>query len=327
MTARPIRFTRLGTFYILFTVGVGAAAINTGNNLLYLILGILLGFIVVSGLLSDSGLWGVGTQWRPLENLYAGRPASFACEVRKGWFPAVGITLTAAWSGAHKVQHLLHWIGAHRSVEHSFSVTPTRRGWLELRQVGYKTRFPFGFFEKFHVESRSERWLVYPKVELLNLHDAVADSLRAAHRPAARAGSGAAPFLFRDFREGDAANRIHWKLSAKRQELIVNEMEEEADNGDTLFVARWPTTLTYEKGERLISFVASLAYTLHQAGRPVGLMAPGATFPSETSRAQIDLILKYLALVNLKNSKEDTARVIETGHTVDVIALWSGLHG
>ena len=54
MLTRPIRFTRFGTFYILFTIGVGAAAINTGNNLLYLILGMLLGFIVISGFLSAS---------------------------------------------------------------------------------------------------------------------------------------------------------------------------------------------------------------------------------------------------------------------------------
>src|ERR1019366_2941261 len=79
MLTRPIRFTRFGTFYVLFSIGVGAAAINTGNNLLYLILGILLGLIVISGFLSDSGLWGVTGTWAPLGSLYAGEKGLMEC--------------------------------------------------------------------------------------------------------------------------------------------------------------------------------------------------------------------------------------------------------
>ena len=37
-------------------VGVGFAAINTGNNLLYLLLGWLLSFIIASGILSEMTL-------------------------------------------------------------------------------------------------------------------------------------------------------------------------------------------------------------------------------------------------------------------------------
>src|SRR4051812_50090552 len=89
MVARPIRFTRFGTFYVLFSIGVGAAAINTGNNLLYLILGILLGFIIISGFLSDSGLWGIQTEWTPLGSFYVDQKARMTCRVEKGWFPGV----------------------------------------------------------------------------------------------------------------------------------------------------------------------------------------------------------------------------------------------
>ena len=50
---RKLRFTREGKYYVLLTFGVGLAAINSGNNLLYLILGMLLAFIIASGVLSD----------------------------------------------------------------------------------------------------------------------------------------------------------------------------------------------------------------------------------------------------------------------------------
>ena len=50
---RKLKITREGKYFIGITFGVGFAAINTGNNLLYLLLGMLLSLIVVSGVLSE----------------------------------------------------------------------------------------------------------------------------------------------------------------------------------------------------------------------------------------------------------------------------------
>src|SRR5262245_40505715 len=43
---RRLKFTREGKFFVGITMGVGFAAINTANNLLYLLLGMLLALIV-----------------------------------------------------------------------------------------------------------------------------------------------------------------------------------------------------------------------------------------------------------------------------------------
>jgi hypothetical protein len=51
---RRLKLTREGKYFIGITFGVGFAAINTGNNLLYLLLGMLLSLIVVSGVMSSS---------------------------------------------------------------------------------------------------------------------------------------------------------------------------------------------------------------------------------------------------------------------------------
>src|SRR3954451_22169961 len=50
---RRLSFTREGRIIVILSVGVGFAAINTGNNLLYLLLGWLLSFIIASGILSE----------------------------------------------------------------------------------------------------------------------------------------------------------------------------------------------------------------------------------------------------------------------------------
>src|SRR5262249_59880057 len=48
--------TAVGQTYLVLTVGIGLAALNTGNNLLYLVLGLQLATIVVSGVLSEQAL-------------------------------------------------------------------------------------------------------------------------------------------------------------------------------------------------------------------------------------------------------------------------------
>lgn len=324
LATRPIRFTRFGTLYILFTVGVGAGAINTGNNLLYLILGILLGFIVVSGFLSDSGLWGVRSSWRPLESCYAGRPALFGCRLQKGWFPAVGVSVKAHWSDQQESHEFIHWVPARGQIDFSVLVTPQRRGWMRMVKESFSTRFPFGLFEKFHAAERTDQWLVYPAVLRLNLQSSELETRRSDSKPAQRIGLGAVPYHVRDFREGDPANRIHWKLSAKRQALLINEMEEEADQGDRLVVSQWPKGLTPEEIERLISFMASFAYSLIDEGRPVGLATPGITLPPEHSRSHLDRLLRYLALVDLGSEVEQkgSARSLSPGRDIDVLKLW-----
>ena len=50
---KAIRPTRDGWWCVFAAVGLGVAAVNTGNNLAYLLCSLLLALIIVSGMLSD----------------------------------------------------------------------------------------------------------------------------------------------------------------------------------------------------------------------------------------------------------------------------------
>ena len=89
---RRLRFTREGKFFVGITFGVGFAAINTANNLLYLLLGMLLALIVVSGVMSELSLRGLTVVRRLPLRAQVGRPHLVEIEVfnRKnshGWTP------------------------------------------------------------------------------------------------------------------------------------------------------------------------------------------------------------------------------------------------
>ena len=69
---RRLRPTRAGWSFFAITFGVGFAALNTGNNLLYLVLALMLSFLVLSGVLSESALRGIAVRRRLPRELYAG---------------------------------------------------------------------------------------------------------------------------------------------------------------------------------------------------------------------------------------------------------------
>src|ERR1700722_15845079 len=66
--------TRVGIGYVLVTLVIGIAALNTGNNLLYIIGAAMLAAILVSGIVSAWVLRWLELDIRLPEHVFAGRP-------------------------------------------------------------------------------------------------------------------------------------------------------------------------------------------------------------------------------------------------------------
>lgn len=92
---RKLRFTRDGVFYVVFTLGVGLAALNTGNNLLFLILGLLLSVIIISGILAESALRGVSVTRRIERDPVAEEPflVTYRLTNHKRAWPSLALTV------------------------------------------------------------------------------------------------------------------------------------------------------------------------------------------------------------------------------------------
>ena len=59
---------------VLITLGIGLGAMNTGNNLVYLVFGMMLGFITASGVISETSLRGIEADWIFPQELFAQTP-------------------------------------------------------------------------------------------------------------------------------------------------------------------------------------------------------------------------------------------------------------
>jgi len=66
--------TKVGIVYVLVTLVIGIAALNTGNNLLYIVVAAMLAAILVSGIVSALVLRGLELDIRLPEHMFAGRP-------------------------------------------------------------------------------------------------------------------------------------------------------------------------------------------------------------------------------------------------------------
>jgi len=65
--------TKAGVVYVLVTLVIGIAALNTGNNLLYIVVAAMLAAILVSGMISALVLQGLELDVRLPEHVFAGR--------------------------------------------------------------------------------------------------------------------------------------------------------------------------------------------------------------------------------------------------------------
>ena len=146
---RRLKFTREGKFFVGITLGVGFAAINTGNNLLYLLLGMLLALIVVSGLMSELTLRGLTVVRRLPLRAQVGRAHLVEIEVfnHKKQVPSYAIEVEDLRAGQPVDKRCFFLKISPKSGPGRGLIgrTPRKAGKRD-RHVGFRiaTRFPFG---------------------------------------------------------------------------------------------------------------------------------------------------------------------------------------
>jgi uncharacterized protein (DUF58 family) len=307
---RTIWPTRDGWWCLFTAMGLGVAAVNTGNNLLYLLSSMLLGLVVVSGILSEAVMRGLRLVLMPPVDLFAGRTAVVGATVanRKRRVPSYSITLEILASGG-AVERVLHLprieAGGERVV--TWPTTPSRRGRHRLPGLRVTTRFPFGVFVKSSRVILDEDVLVFPAVGPAPPH-LLRQLGGEGSAAASRRGRGHDLHNLRDYLPGDDPRLIHWRSSAKTRRLTVRELAAETTM-DTRIVLEGTGRDDRERLESALSDAASLAVHLLRAGARVELVGAGIRVPPGTGRVQERRLLTALALY------EPDAR---TADTVDI---------
>jgi len=304
---RTIWPTRDGWWSLFAALGLGIAAVNTGNNLLYLLSSMLLGLILVSGLLSEAVMRGLRLAPILPDEIHAGRPVLLGAVLanRKRRTPSCSLVLEALREGGAADRAMyVPWLAAGAERVVTWETANLRRGRRRLPGVRVSTRFPFGVFVKAGRPLLQEEVLVFPAVGPPPA--ALLREVGSGSTPVRRRGRGADLHNLRDYRAGDDPRLIHWRSSAKSGALTVRELEAETSLDTRIALegtgARDPVRL--EVG---LSEAGSLAVHLLALGAQVELSGPGLAVPLGRGRAQQRRILTALALYAPSAAQRPTA--------------------
>src|SRR6516164_3869390 len=167
------RISRAGWLYIGATLLVALAALNTGNNLLFLILACLISVILMSGILSSISLAGVGLRIELPEHIFAGQTVRATVELHneKLTLPSFGLRVEPVPAKDAPTAALLEqpvyfpYLPRQEAVKQSVPVTFLRRGLHLQDSFRLLTRFPFGFLEKTRRVAVKSEAPVYPSID------------------------------------------------------------------------------------------------------------------------------------------------------------------
>jgi uncharacterized protein (DUF58 family) len=286
------------------TLGVGFAAINTGNNLLYLLLGLLLALIVISGVLSELSLRHLRIVRRLPRRAQVERPHIVEIEVfnEKKRTPSYAIEVEDLRAGQSadkrcfylKISPLSAQVAAYRR-------TPARRGLDQHTGFRVATRYPFGLFEKSREIETGGTLITYPAVDPVRLTIEMTAKGMGGQTSIAR-GHGDEILGIRLMREGDDPRDIYWRRSANPEQMLLKERVHEGKRVVTLKLddtlpnsGKTPEML--ERFELRIREVASRAVAHLLRGDTVHLRTQSGQNLMATPATGADPILTFLALI------------------------------
>lgn len=268
-----VRITAAGLPFLAALIVLIAAAVNSGNNLVYLVVAALLGALVTSGIFSALNLTGLALDLEWPEQAFAGVPTPVRLRLgnQKRLLPSYSLRLAATSEAAgggpaaRMQAAYFAYLPARRHAAAASEITFPRRGPYSAAAFLLSSRFPFGLMDKrrrFQPADGAAAGLslvVYPQIlpaaESLAHWDA-----GAAEAAAAQPGEGEELYRLRPHAPGDSLRRIYWRASAKTGVLQVREFSREQEQRWRVLFALVPGGATPEQMEKAIALCASLIW-------------------------------------------------------------------
>ena len=332
---RSIRFTPEGTRFLLFTFGIGLAAINTGNNLFYLLLAMMLSLIVISGLLSEHCLRRLEIRRHVPDLIMANEPTTLTLSVanRHRHLPSFSLRLLDVVEGQEVDRGLaIHLLPAQSSMLLSYPLLATKRGWIRFEGIRAQTLFPFGLFLKKGFYATEAHLLVSPPIKPLALRFMDELVSEGQGESLSRRGHGTQLYNLRLYQPGDDSRSIHWMTTARTSQLIVRETEAEDQRRILVILSIVAPDESEPLFERSVTFVASLLWQLTERAYPVRLIVGREDSGLGSGSAHLFAMLRLLALcerhppetseANQSSESLSLPHEADRGYTVAVVP-WS----
>ena len=308
-----VRLTRIGVSFVVFTVIIGFAAINTGNNALYIGLSFMLGCLLLSGVASKNGLQRLNVEFERVQEAWAGRPAEGKLRIanRSTLWNVRDVIVTSPELAAPIFIPIINRRSDAR-VDASFLFA--RRGIVQLKVIDLYTRYPFGFFFKKRRARISGEVVVFPRLLDDQTERERFRPVDGELHPSNRAGIGTDVHSFREYVRGDSWRHIYWKKSASLGRWIMKQTEVETARAVQVVVDPYkPRGTSDDDFERMVSEATTFIFDALRRGLDVMLSMPRTSLrarPGEPATAM------FRALAVLEPAREPVAQAIDRNAVV-----------
>lgn len=269
-TGYSFRLPREGLIYLVIMCMLFIGSLIGRNNLLLMVFASLCGPFVMNG-------WFTFTMLRMLkvsrivpDRVMAGDPftTSIRLENRKSWLTVWLMTVhDSVTQGKEWISPEVLFVRVPSKTERQghYQLCLRTRGRYQFGPVSITTRFPLGLVERGNRLEVIDKLLVYPRVghlkpewrRLLQNSTELVSHVRTMAGP-----NNDEMSRIREYRRGDDPRMIHWRTSARVNELMVCEYEESRDRDLLLLIDGWlPTKATdadRENFERGLRFATTI---------------------------------------------------------------------
>jgi len=309
------KLTREGVVYLTTILIIIIAALNTGNNLLFIMLSSLLAGILISGLVSRLVLTGIQLDFLLPDHIFAQQPvlATLKLENRKQSVPS--FSLYVASDGKERTREILPetlyfpYLGRGRSAAQQVELAFPRRGRYTQSAFRVSSKFPFGFLLRTRTLPTATEIVVYPPVqpteEFYEILPLISGEMESFYK-----GRGHDLYSIRDYQPTDSARAVDWKASAKTQQLKVREFTREDERRvELVFDPCLPPAATdpawEERFERAVTFCACLAWHFYEINSEMMFRTLGYETPLAPAGEIIYDILYRLAFVEAEQGRQE----------------------
>ncbi len=267
---------------------LGFAAVNTGNNLLYLLVSALLGFMSVSGVLGKWNLGRIDVRFLPADEIYDGLPTLLGIELinRRRWLPIFLMEIMVADKPL-----FFPLVDPQQGRQKSLEITLAGRGRQQLPEVTLRSRFPVNFFIRSQGLTLDQEVTVFPAPQPCPDLRQIAPGGGQGTQQNWQKGYEGDINRIRDYQGGEPLKSIHWKLSARHDRLKVKELSAATRKPVMLDLAELPGSSV----EQRLRHASYLVTHWLRDGWPVGLKAGSLKLPPACGQQHKLLLLQALA--------------------------------
>ena len=299
-----MRFTRGGAFFSTGTLAVGVAAIHSGNNLLYLLLGGMLATLTASSVVSSVMLRGLRVERRVVGPSPVHLPVLLEYRVSNGKRRVPSYAITLGERGLSETAYVAV-VGPGEQVRAECSVRFEKRGTYDLDVLTVSTGFPFGLFVKVKRFVRTGELVIWPRNDRPRAHPlggGAGGRPSTVSRAAAPLGARGDFRSLREYRPGDDRRDIHWRSSARAGEPVVREYLGDATTD--LWLALDPRGSGGEEAERALEELASAVTAASREGRRYVVSVGSSVFRTDGGGSPLADVLTALARVDFAPDAE-----------------------